>query len=439
MSGFKLSEAAKRLSQSDALRDLLALSAQAQQRGDADAIFFGGGLPGNENYIPPSGAVARDMAEVSQRIFSDPARAIYSLQYTGAQGYGPLRQVMVDEYKDRWGKVIDLDQVQITVGSQGGISLSMLLTTDQGDVVLQDNPGYAGNIAAAKVFPIQLWGVRSDDQGPVPGAVCEALSTAQDEGRRVSLLLVAGKGNPDTSRKLTKERITDLAEIALEYRFAIADDRAYDLLCIEDEAPPITVIAPDIGFHLRTFSKPGGPGFRTGWMIGPVDVMKSAAQGVFGLHLAPPGPTQTMAAEYILSGKMNENLAFIREQYAESRRVMMEALDSKASDEIEYRVPHEGTMFINGRNTLGVDTMKAAPSIAEKQNVFFLPQGACTAERVIGGTEEDMAWKIGGMRLNHTNPSIDRIPEGVCRLRDGLKEAARDKHTSYPIVSSRPW
>lgn len=62
-----------------------------------------------------------------------------SLQYSTADGYEPLREIIAERYV-KFGLDIDVNDILITTGSQQCLDLIAKVFLDKGDVVLVENP-----------------------------------------------------------------------------------------------------------------------------------------------------------------------------------------------------------------------------------------------------------------------------------------------------------
>ena len=78
-------------------------------------ISFSGGFPNPESFpvIEVEKAVSKVLKEDGQRV----------LQYSGTEGYLPLRQWICDRYLDKHGMVVDPKEVLIVNGSQQAFDL----------------------------------------------------------------------------------------------------------------------------------------------------------------------------------------------------------------------------------------------------------------------------------------------------------------------------
>ena len=120
--------------QSDFLANILKANA------NPDIITFAGGLPNAVSF--PVEAMDRAADKVLKE------NGIMALQYSGAQGYAPLRKFIADRYQKK-GIDVDASQIIITNGSQQALDMFSAVMIDPGDRVLVENPSY---LAALQTF-----------------------------------------------------------------------------------------------------------------------------------------------------------------------------------------------------------------------------------------------------------------------------------------------
>lgn len=121
-----------------------------------DIISFAGGIP-DPNLFP-----REEIAKVSQKILTDPARAAIALQYSVSEGYLPLREWLAG-YMGGLGVKCTADNILITNGSQQALDFIGKLFISPGDSVLVGWPTYLGALQAFNIYEPKY------DQLPGPG------------------------------------------------------------------------------------------------------------------------------------------------------------------------------------------------------------------------------------------------------------------------------
>ena len=105
------------------------LAAAERQRTHGDLVNLSAGQP-SAGAPEPVRAAAVAALEHNQ------------LGYSVALGIPELRAAIAGSYSDRYGLVVDPDEVVLTTGSSGGFLLAFLACFDVGDRVAIASPGY---------------------------------------------------------------------------------------------------------------------------------------------------------------------------------------------------------------------------------------------------------------------------------------------------------
>lgn len=410
----QIAEQAKKFARPSPLGNVLSLVAEKQRVGEP-VISFAGGLPVNEIL---SEIVAPDLLEIYTGILTDPDRARTALQYAGPEGYLPLREAIATEIGAPPEHIIP------TIGLQQGIEMAAYVVCDRGDVVLTEQATYAGALSAFATQQVEVWGLPTDESGIIPEAVGEAVQVARGEGKRVGLLYVQNVGNPDTGQILTQERGMDLLGKAQTHNFALFQDDAYKGLVFDSDvtaAEPLSKFDPNRVIYGVTFSKTVAPGIRLGAITAP-SVMMPALRGLqMGRDISPPPFIQMAVTEYIIKGKLRQNLPKIQQEYRTRRDAMVDALKVEGNDVLEWHHPRGG-MFVFVKNTRGISADAVVEKVIRDQDVVYLPPAAFYPPRIIGDTEENALERSRWMRLNFTNTAPDKMQDGIRALVRGITD-----------------
>ncbi len=388
-----------------------------KQRQGIEVISFAGGLPPNDFYMSPDGPVVRDLTEIMNRALSEPKRSLVALQYGASEGYTPLRNMISDLVSQEVDKPVSPDNILITNGLQEGLFIAAYALCDPGDVILMDDPTYAGALSAFQAAGAECWGLATDNEGVLPDAINEAMAIAQMEGKRIRFAYIQAVGNPDPSLLLTSKRGEQLIEISQRANFGLFEDRAYNRIVFDNLAMPAPLINNEPNaIYGGTFSKTIAPGLRLGWLVAPTAMMPALRGLKFSLNLHNNPLSQIAAEEYIRNGNYERNIPIIQALYQRKRDAMVNAL--RQQNTIRWRFPNAG-MFVYGEDTTGHDMVKAAAPILEASNVVYLPGIGCSAPRFIGdsSTRFDPSKTV---RINFTNPTFDQIPIGIAGMTQSL-------------------
>ncbi len=391
---------------------------------DPEIISFGGGLPAPEVF--PVEAFDRAATTVLQ---SEGSKA---LQYGPTEGYGPLRQWIV-EHMARYGITAKVENVLITSGSQQALDLIGKVMINPGDRVLTEQPTYLGALQAWNAYQAEYTCVPIDDSGLRVDFLEEALSSGPK-----FMYVLPNFQNPG-GVTLTLERRRQLIEIADAYGVPIIEDDPYGELRYEGEhVTPLVVLdcqlhrgSPSYSnghgylqgnvIYVSTFSKTLAPGLRLGWMVAPTDVISRCVSAKQGMDLHTSTLVQMTAYEVIKDGFLDEHVRTIRKIYGERRDLMLDSLERYFPQGAQWTRPHGG-LFLWVTLPEQIDTLELMPkAIARK--VAYVPGTAFYPDGRGRNT----------FRLNFSNAQPEQIEIGMRRLGEVLAEELAREAVAEPV------
>lgn len=368
------------------------------KRVDLNSIYsFAGGYPSAETF--PMEEIRRTMSEVIDKY------AGKAFQYGATQGVPELREAVAARYG------VPVERVQITSSSQQGIDVCTRILVNPGDVILTSNPSYLGALQSFCSYRADIRGISHDpDLETFKKAYKTVLSQVEAEGKQVKFLYMIPDFQNPSGESLTLEERKMLVSLAQEHGFLIVEDSPYRELRYEGEhIPTMYSLAPDHVIHLGSFSKIFAPGFRLGWAIAHPDILDKIYVCKQSLDLCPPIFDQYVAAEFLTSGRLDENLARSIELYKGKRDLLLSLLEKHMPEGVTWTHP-EGGLFLFLTMPDGFDAVKFYDTaldagVAYVAGEFFHP---------------DRNGK-NTMRLNFSFMSPERITEGIRLLADLLR------------------
>ncbi len=368
------------------------------KRVDLNSIYsFAGGYPSAETF--PMEEIRRTMSEVIDKY------AGKAFQYGATQGVPELREAVAARYG------VPVERVQITSSSQQGIDVCTRILVNPGDVILTSNPSYLGALQSFCSYRADIRGISHDpDLETFKKAYETVLSQVEAEGKQVKFLYMIPDFQNPSGESLTLEERKMLVSLAQEHDFLIVEDSPYRELRYEGEhIPTMYSLAPDHVIHLGSFSKIFAPGFRLGWAIAHPDILDKIYVCKQSLDLCPPIFDQYVAAEFLTSGRLDENLARSIELYKGKRDLLLSLLEKHMPEGVTWTHP-EGGLFLFLTMPEGFDAVKFYDTaldagVAYVAGEFFHP---------------DRSGK-NTMRLNFSFMSPERITEGIRLLADLLR------------------
>ncbi|MDF3414703.1 PLP-dependent aminotransferase family protein [Sulfitobacter sp. M57] len=385
------------------IRELLKLLDQP------DIISFAGGIP--DPALFPVQAFQGAMTDALS-----PANSSAALQYSVSEGYGPLRDWIVDEMT-ALGVPCTRDNILITSGSQQALDYLGKLLLSPNDTALIGWPTYLGALGAFNAYEPNY------DQLIPRGnrSAADYAQTAKDKGGQVKFAYASVDfANPtgETLDRTARESILDLAETL---DIAVIEDSAYQALRYDgDPVPPMLALEVERKGSIDTcrtlycgsFSKTLAPGLRVGWVCGASEVisqmvlMKQAAD----LHSAT---LNQMAINTVARALFADHTANLRRVYRVRRDTMLAALQEHMPEGVTWTKP-EGGMFVWVTLPKNIDGGELLRHALETQKLAFVPGQAFFADRSGANT----------LRLAYSLADEAQINEGMQRLGAAIRDLA---------------
>jgi aspartate aminotransferase len=199
-------------------------------------------------------------------------------RYTPAVGLPELREAIAKKTLADSGTEITAAQVVVTNGGKQAVYQAFAVLLDPGDEVILPSPywtTYPEAIALAGGKSVEVFA--GSDQGYM--VTVEQLEQARTP--KTKALLLGSPSNP-TGAVYSKEQIKAIGEWALANEIWVVSDEIYQNVIYDGKrAYSITEVVPamkDLTIMVNGVAKSYAmTGWRLGWMAGPLDAMKAAA------------------------------------------------------------------------------------------------------------------------------------------------------------------
>ena len=199
-------------------------------------------------------------------------------RYTPAVGLPELREAIAKKTLADSGTEITSSQVVVTNGGKQAVYQAFAVLLNPGDEVILPSPywtTYPEAIALAGGKSVEVFA--GSEQGYM--VTVEQLEKARTE--KTKAMLFCSPSNP-TGAVYSREQVKEIGEWALSHGIWIVADEIYQNVIYEGEkAYSITEVVPkmkDLTIMVNGVAKSFAmTGWRVGWMAGPVDAMKAAA------------------------------------------------------------------------------------------------------------------------------------------------------------------
>ena len=360
------------------------------KRVDLNAIYsFAGGYPSADTF--PLDDIGQTIADVIEKYGAK------AFQYGATQGVPELREAVAKRYG------VPVERVQITSSSQQGIDVCTRVFVDPGDVILTSGPSYLGALQSFRSYRADIRGVaHSEDLTEFKAAYETVISQVLGEGKKIKFLYMIPDFQNPSGESLTLKERKMLLELAEKHDFLIVEDSPYRELRYEGEhIPTMYSLSPDRVIELGSFSKIFAPGFRLGWAIAHPEILDKIYVCKQSLDLCPPILDQYVAAEFLASGRLDENLAKSVALYKGKRDLLLSLLQEHMPQGVRWTYP-EGGLFLFLNMPEGFDAVKfydraLDAGVAYVAGEFFHPDGSGK----------------NTMRLNFSFMSEEKMREGV--------------------------
>lgn len=337
-----------------------------------------------------------------------------ALQYGATEGYQPLREQLAAFMASKGNQDVGANDLIVTTGSQQALDLLGKTLVSPGDKVIVEGPTFLATIQCFRLYGADLVTAPVDGDG----VQTDALERLIVEHKPKFIYLIPTFGNP-SGAMLSLERRKRVLELAVQHQVLVVEDDPYGDLYF-DEAPPPSLLAlsaqvpgsRDHLVHCGSLSKVLSPGLRVGWMVGPAELLAKATMCKQFSDAHTSTFAQATAAQYLKAGRMPATLAKVRAVYAERAAAMGDALRSDLGDAISFVQP-QGGLFVWARLTGAGGKTADGGQLAKRaidQGVAFVPGAPFYANHPDHAT----------LRLSFATVGVDRIREGVARLKAAL-------------------
>lgn len=359
-----------------------------------EIISFAGGLPAPELFP------VEEMKAASIRVMEESGRE--ALQYSGTEGYQPLRQKIAERMNRKFKTDFRAEQLLITNGSQQALDFIGKLFLDEGDVVLCESPTYLAAISAFRAYGPRFVEVPTDEGGMELDALEKILKTTP----QVKLIYVIPDFQNPTGKTWPVERRRKFIELTNRYEIPVVEDNPYGELRFENEIPPSlqSFDCKQLVICLGTFSKTFSPGLRIGWIAASDPIIESCVMIKQAADLCTSLKLQMELCSYMETCDFEAQIGKIIKVYRSRRDVMLETLAETMPEGVTYTRP-EGGLFLWMELPAKINTMTLLQECLKEEVAFvpgepFYPNGGITNR----------------LRLNYSNMPEARIREGIRRI-----------------------
>lgn len=324
--------------------------------------------------------------------------------YPPQQGHEGLRQLIVDNLKDKRGAETTIENVFLTGGAGGAITTVVEALIDPGDVVFAEAYSYSGTLGMLLSREADVRHVATDDDGMDTNALEEMVKSAIAEGKQPKLIYCIGVYQNPMGVTLSMERREHMLAISHKYGIPIFENESYADFRIDGEPLPPSMYGMDTQesvIYTSSFTKLLGCGLRVGFCAFPEPLRERLALLKFGTR---PSHLASMAVHEFLANHREEHIEKVRVALAAKRDAVLSSLGEYFPPECSWSAP-TGGMMVFVTLPEGADTWKVLEK-AVAAGVKYNPGGQYRADRT--GSNH--------FRIAYSHNSPEEIREGLSIL-----------------------
>lgn len=369
---------------------------------DPEVISFAAGNPAPEAF--PKEKIAEISADLLK---NDP---VLALQYSITEGYTPLRDYLKKWMSEKNCFHPEFDDLVITSGGQQANELSCKVLLNEGDTLLCESPSFIGSLNAFRSYNVNLKGVDMEEDGINIEKLENALKTEPD----VKILYLIPNFQNPTGRTMSLAKRKAVYELACKYDFIILEDDPYGELRFAGENIPSIKSLDTEGrvIYSSTFSKLISPGFRTGYVSAPTEIIQKivVCKQVSDVHSNIWA--QVVSHRFMSSVNREEHFNKLRAVYKKKCELMCSLIEDGFSKKITYTKP-EGGLFIWCTLPEGCDMNAFCTNAVKDYKIAVVPGNSFSID------ENEVSRSF---RLNYSTPTNEQIEKGMAVLAKMTRE-----------------
>lgn len=315
--------------------------------------------------------------------------------YTESHGLLELRELVVKEYKRRYGVHVKSEQIFLTPGTSGAFLIAYGLSLKTGSNLGLSDPSYPcyKNFAhLLDINPVFMPIGKDDDY---------ELHIADLKKHKLDALQISSPANP-TGNIYSDKNLKNLIEYCEDKDIAFISDELYHGLTYEEEANSALEYSSSV-YVINGFSKfYCMPGARLGWIIVPEHKIRNAEKIAQNLFISAPTLSQYGALEAFDKSYLDE----VKDEFKKRRDYLFVEL----SEIFEIDAKPQGAFYI------WADVSKYTDDSFEFARELLSEIHVATAPGVDFGANKTHKY----LRFAYTR-DIEHMREGVQRLKKYLK------------------
>jgi len=261
------------------------------------------------------------------------------LSYVEIAGVQKFRKVLSDYLNTSRGLQTTFENIMITRGSQMGLCLLTRILFAKGDSIIVGDTNYYYADHLFLDAGMKLTRVKVDESGIDVEAIEKICKR-----KKIKALYITSHHHYPTTVTLTASRRITLLSLAEKFGFIIIeDDYDYDFHYLS--SPILPLISADtkgMVVYIGTLSKTIGPAIRTGYVIGPPNLILELCR-IRQLIDTQGDPVMELAlAEMFVEGHIKRHMKKALLEYHRRRDFLCNCLHQLLPDVIDFKIPDGG-------------------------------------------------------------------------------------------------
>ncbi|WP_199259145.1 MocR-like pyridoxine biosynthesis transcription factor PdxR [Paracoccus binzhouensis] len=296
------------------------------------------------------------------------------------------------------------DEILLTMGAQNALWLVAQVLLRPGVSCAVEDPSYPGQreillASRARILPVPV-----DARGLPPDAIPPGVA---------AVFTTASHQCPTNSTMPLARRKQLLARAQAQGFAVVEDDYEFEMSFAGAPSPALKAIdRAGAVIYIGSFSKSVFPGVRLGYLVADPRFI-AEARALRGMVLRhPPGHMQRTLAHFLSLGHYDAQANRMRRAYARRREVMLAAIAQQGLQLASPQATGGSSFWLAAPE--GVDSAALAARLKARE-VLIEPGAPFFADPARGR---------GFFRLAYSSISAERIPEGIRRIAEALRDPA---------------
>ena len=248
-------------------------------------------------------------------------------QYAPPRGRPRLRAALQQKYAHHYGLDIDPNtQIAVTCGASEALFAAIMGLADPGDEIILFEPYFDIYLAAARFAgAIPKYYVMQPPDWQIDRERLEVLFSAE----KTKLIIVNTPHNP-TGTMFSRADLELIAELCIKYDVIALSDEVYEHIVFDGNEHVSLASLPGMADRTvitssmaKTFSITG---WKTGWAIGPADLIEAVIRGHENITFCSVSPMQEAAADILNWADESGYYTKFAQAYSERRTFMLNML-----------------------------------------------------------------------------------------------------------------